>query len=91
MNTFFEIYDVELKTISPVFIGNGQEIRKFEYVHNKYKKELLMLDVPKMYSYLCESNKEKAFENYIQNPRIDLIEWMQMQRISEEKLEDWTR
>ena len=50
-----------------------------------------MLDVPKMYSYLCESNKEKAFENYIQNPRIDLIEWMQMQRISEEKLEDWTR
>ncbi len=91
MNTFFEIYDVELKTISPVFIGNGQEIRKFEYVHNKYKKELLMLDVPKMYSYLCESNKEKAFENYIQNPRIDLIEWMQMQRISEEKLDDWTR
>ena len=82
MNGYLKQYDVYLKTVGPVFIGNGKEIEKKEYVFFG-KDKVGILDIPRFYQVLIKRGKSQKFEEYLlNNGKEDLGTWLNKERIS---------
>ena len=50
MTSFLKKYNIELKTVGPVFIGSGKIINKKEAIFRK--ASVIIIDIEKMFNYL---------------------------------------
>lgn len=88
-----QTFDLILKTRSPIFIGCGKRVTKKEYIFDKNKNEVIILDEEKFFTYLAERNLADAYEGYIMegNSR-DMRDFLQnVCRISGTELESITK
>lgn len=50
MTSFLKKYNIELKTVGPVFIGSGKETNKKEAIFNN--DSVIIVDAKKMFKHL---------------------------------------
>ena len=81
----------EIKCIAPVHIDSGEELRTFEYLYNRDKLELCLLNESKWLAFLETRGLTEAFIKYVEidgagrSPR-NLLEWLTANRVTEADL-----
>ena len=91
MKDFLKVYDVTIKVCGPVFIGNGQEINKKEYIFLPRQHKVLIPKLSSMYDYLKKKRLDHEYERYMMKEnRMNLSEWIKQQGISEKDIMEWT-
>lgn len=91
MNQYLKCYQVILRTLSPVFIGNGKEIGKKEYIFLSQKK-VGIPDIQELYRQMDKLGKADAFEDYLLGRQnIDLTDWLKKQRIGIETVKPYIK
>lgn len=82
MKDYLKKYEVIIKTKGPVFVGDGKEIGKKEYVFLS-DKSVGVFDIEKLYAELKRRNRAAAFEKYmLENNRDNMNEWLAGQKIN---------
>lgn len=82
MSRMLRHYQVVIRTIGPVFIGNGKDIGKKEYVFLS-NQQVGIPDIQKLYSELKRRGKGEAFEEFLlYNRSGDLTDWLKRNDIS---------
>jgi CRISPR-associated protein Csm5 len=68
---------VTLETVGPVFIGNGKEYNKKEYI-SRGADSIAIVDPEKLYQVLKNCGKDQAFEDYLldSSDRRELGKWL---------------
>lgn len=59
---------ITLKTVSPVFVGSGDELKKTEYFLDRKAGKAYILDTFKFFRLMVNKNLEKSYEKFILNP-----------------------
>lgn len=86
-----KVYDIDLTTRGPVFVGNGNELKKNEYF-NVGRKKVVIPRLDMMYADLVKMNRQKSYENYmLRNNMLGLGQWLREERISDDYIEKWKR
>lgn len=86
MNNYLRSYQVVMHTVGPVFVGNGKEIGKKEYVFLNSKKVGIPY-IQALYNELTKRNKGKEFEEYLLGKdRISLTDWLNRNNIRIDEL-----
>lgn len=90
MNTL-KVYDIELITRGPVFVGNGNELKKNEYF-NIGRRKVVIPRLDLMYKDLVRMNRQRSYENYmLRNNRLGLGQWLREERISDDYIQKWKK
>lgn len=82
MRQFLHRHKIVLNTLGPVFIGDGRELVKREYVLNKRERKVTVIDQSKFFQYLTQIKKLESYEQYILRKSGSLQSWMYEERIS---------
>lgn len=85
MQQYLKTYRIKLRTQGPVFVGNGKELSKKEYLFLN-NGNIGIMDISKMYALMAKKNLLPAFEDFMVNDaRNDLRRWMQEKRIDKKE------
>lgn len=88
MSGYLKTFRVRLKTVGPVFVGNGKEITKKEYILQNQNKRAGIIDISRMYQLLKKKGLSAKFEDFLMNdPRSDLRHWLQDNQLSIREIE----
>lgn len=91
MKQYLQSYQIILRTVGPVFVGNGREISKKEYVFLQNGK-VGILNGDALYTAMAKRGKAGEFENYLlKNRRDDMTTWLRSQRIMIRELVPYVR
>ena len=90
MREFLQQYKIRLNTIGPVFVGNGKELIKKEYIFNQRTNRVKIIDQTKFFEYLMRENKVDSYERYILGKSDTLQDWMYKEQISDADLCSFT-
>ena len=82
MREFLHKYKIILNTLGPVFIGDGKELVKREYVLNKKTRRVTVINQAKFFQYLIRTKKMESYERYIMSKNGSLQSWMYEEKIS---------
>lgn len=92
MKDFLKVYKGTLTVRGPVFIGNGTEINKKEYIYVPENKKVLIPNLSKMYDYLKKNNLADSYERYmLYNNKNTLTEWIRQQGINKKDISSWIK
>ena len=63
----YDVYNATLKVISPIHIGDGYEITKKEFILDKDKNKILVLDIERLYGVFFKIGAvaKNEFENFL--------------------------
>ena len=61
MRQFLHRHKIVLNALGPVFIGDGRELVKREYVLNKRERKVTVIDQSKFFQYLTRTKKRAIF------------------------------
>lgn len=76
-NNLFDTFQIELKTITPVFIGSGKTYSKNEYIYIAEQNKILIPDIPKLFHEIIERNLVTEYQNFIETDQErDLGKWL---------------
>ena len=81
MASFLKKYNIELKTVGPVFIGSGKIINKKEAIFKK--ASVVIIDTQKMFKYLCDKRLLDKYQDYMLDDRMDLATFLKNNNIDE--------
>lgn len=85
-----ENYIVRIETLSPVFIGSGEVIKKSEYIQDKNNKKVYIMDTLKMFNSLRKRGLIEAYENFInQSKQANLSDFVKQKGISSNVYSEW--
>lgn len=87
MTSFLKKYNIELKTVGPVFIGSGKETNKKEAIFNN--DSVIIVDAKKMFKHLCDKKLIDKYQNYMLDDNIDLKSFFEKNKIRENIYRDW--
>ena len=87
MTSFLKKYNIELKTVGPVFIGSGKETNKKEAIFNN--DSVIIVDAKKMFKYLCDKELIDKYQKYMLDDNIDLKYFFEKNKIRENIYRDW--
>lgn len=88
MKSYLDVYDIYIEALGPVFIGNGKEITKNEYLYLGEKKKILIPDQARWFAYLSAKGKLEQYEHYLLNNQKDsLAVWCKKQKIELSEVE----
>lgn len=77
MNTYLKHYRMRIKTLSPVFIGDGTKIEKKEYIYDQRSNKIDVPDIFQLYQYLEKHRLAGEYADYVfQNDNRSLDVWM---------------
>jgi CRISPR-associated protein Csm5 len=62
---FLSSYIFRLTALSPVFVGSGSSIGKKEYILPPNGSRIVITNLPRMYKYLRDLGKARAFEDFL--------------------------
>ena len=83
MKSVLDVYDVELKVIGPVFIGNGKEIGKKEYVYSAWDSSVSIMDISKLCYLLNRKGMMNEYEKFmLSNSKDDIGTWFRKHGVS---------
>ena len=68
MDTYLHRGYIEFETLAPVFIGSGGDLNKKEYIYDRDKGEISIIDIEKMFDYFRKKNLSSVFEEYLLTP-----------------------
>lgn len=92
MNQYLKSYQVVMHTVGPVFVGNGKEIMKKEYVFLNHRRAVGIPDIQGLYSELARRKKETDFEEYLLGKgNMSLTDWLEKKNIRLESLEPFLK
>lgn len=88
MKNNLKTYDITLITKGPVFVGDGRQIQKKEYIYLS-NNAVGILEIEKLYAKMKKLGKAREFEDFIlNNNRDSLNEWLRGQRLSGSDIEE---
>lgn len=65
-------YNVVIKTLGPVHIGEGRTLKKHEYIYEYYKGVVHYVDGSKLVTYLKHKNLLNEYLDFIRKtPKVD--------------------
>lgn len=86
-----KVYDVELTTCGPLFIGSGSNISKKEYI-NVGRNKVVIPKLDKMYADLRAMGKHRAYEEFmLSSGRESLKQWLDKMSIQPSYIEKWKK
>lgn len=86
MNKYLKSYQVVISAVGPLFVGNGREIGKKEYVFIN-RSQIGVTDIQNLYHMLQKREKEAEFEDYMLNRgNFGLTDWLKRQNIRTEDI-----
>ena len=65
MEEFIKRYEVKIKALSPIHVGNGEKIGKKEYINLLWNHKVIIPDLVKMYADICKVGLEREYINYM--------------------------
>lgn len=72
-----EVYNLTLKTATPVFIGSGRTICKKEYCYDPVGKTMTFFNYDKFIDWIADSGLADKYEEFMMNPvRTNLYDFM---------------
>ena len=87
MASFLKKYNIELKTVGPVFIGSGKIINKKEAIF--LEDSVIIIDTQKMFKYLCDNMLLDKYKDYMLDDRMDLATFLQNNNIDKDVYSKW--
>lgn len=78
MSEYLKTYNLSLETISPLFIGDGNNLTNKEYIYLPDRKQVLVLDLGEMYKDILRKGKEltQFFTNFLSDSSDGLKKWL---------------
>lgn len=71
---------IRLKTLSPVFIGSGSELKKTEYFLDRAERKAYVLNTSRFFRFLIEHNLQDSYERFIMGgSKNSFNEWVKYQ------------
>lgn len=90
MRSPLKVYDIELTVKGPLFVGDGQELKKKEYIKLKGSNKVVIPKLDRMYADLCYMGKQREYEKYmLTDNEMRLGDWIQNQRIPDKYIDSW--
>ena len=87
MRQILKTYNLELKVQGPVFVGNGEEIQKKEYVFLNGRHALGVVDIEKLYQLARKKGLASDMERFmVRDTRTTLRQWSDSHRIKPDEL-----
>ena len=87
MKQILKTYNLELKVQGPVFVGNGEEIQKKEYVFLNGRHALGVVDIEKLYQLARKKGLASDMEQFmVRDTRTTLRQWSDSHRIKSDEL-----
>ncbi|WP_276980054.1 type III-A CRISPR-associated RAMP protein Csm5 [Johnsonella ignava] len=84
-----QVYNVHLKTLTPVYIGGGKRLEKNEYIYNSETGEIVIFDINKMLRFFIKKRLIKEYENYIMSKGKKLADLFRENNISDKNYNEW--
>ncbi len=84
---FLQVFDLELTTKSPLFVGNGAKIIKKNYLFNPRTSMVTVFDENKFFQMLIDHQLEDEYEQFIMGPMSNLYQFLTQTCCLREK--DW--
>ncbi|MEI0486518.1 type III-A CRISPR-associated RAMP protein Csm5 [Brachyspira intermedia] len=60
----FHEYKITVKTLTPVFVGSGEELNKTMHIYDNKTKKVLIVHKKKLYNFLKKYEDKKIFEKF---------------------------
>ncbi len=92
MESYLKKYKFVFNTVGPVFIGSGQKLQKKEYIFDKNKGRVKIIDVNKMLGFICkDKNLMRDYEKLMMSSdkNDDLQSFFDDHKISEKDYKNW--
>ena len=92
MESYLKKYKFVFNTVGPVFIGSGQKLQKKEYIFDKNKGRVKIIDVNKMLGFICkDKNLMRDYEKLMMSgdKKDDLQSFFNDHKISEKDYKNW--
>ena len=86
-----ERYKIRLKVAGPVCIGSGKQINKKDYIYNKAKDTVDVIDIDAMFMDVITMGKEKDFERFLLNKNETLEYWFKSNNITRQQYSKWIK
>lgn len=86
-----ERYKIRLKVTGPVCIGSGKQINKKDYIYNKAKDTVEVIDTDMMFMDVLQMGKEKDFERFLRNGKETLEDWFKSNNIVRTQYSKWIK
>ena len=83
MKDFLEHYKVKLTVRGPVFVGNGHEFSKKEYLFLSGQR-VGIVDIQKMYQLMGRKGRICQFEDFMLSSYADLGRWLDNERLKQD-------
>ena len=83
MKDFLEHYKVKLTVRGPVFVGNGHEFSKKEYLFLPGQR-VGIVDIQKMYQLMGRKGRIRQFEDFMLSSYADLGRWLDNERLKQD-------
>ena len=87
MKSALKVYDVELVTEAPVYIGSGRDIGKKEYVYSKKEQKIYVMDISKLCYLLQKKKLLSEYEKFVlSTSKDDIGSWLKKCGVSEDEI-----
>ena len=91
MRDYLESFQLVLEVEGPVFVGNGKEIGKKEYV-TLQRGKIGVVDVEKLYYVLKRKGLSSKYEEFLMMPKSsDLTKWLRDNRIQQSEMQQFVK
>ncbi|TYQ18239.1 UNVERIFIED_CONTAM: CRISPR-associated protein Csm5 [Acetivibrio alkalicellulosi] len=87
MKSHLKTMNLEIETLSPLYIGSGKSINKKEYIYIEKGHRVLILDNNKFFNFLVKKNLIPEYEKFMLREQKDLYKWLIELNIRKEELE----
>ena len=89
---YLKHYKMELRVLSPMFIGNGEKIGKKEYIYVPFQKKIFIPDLGKMYESFRKSGLEREYQEYVlKSNNQDFSWWLKEHGYRVEDYQKWAK
>jgi CRISPR-associated RAMP protein, csm5 family len=82
---------MKIRVIGPIHVGDGKQLKKTEFLYDKQRNRVFVLDSMKMYAYLEKVKLLDRFQDYVlgMGKNTNLFPFLQNQNIPRESWESW--
>lgn len=91
MREVMKTYRIRIKTMSPVFIGDGGKIGNREYIYLQRQHKIIVPALGAMFNAAVKAGKVKEFEAFMMGEKYPLGTWLRNQGFSDQDYEKWKK
>lgn len=84
--SYLEQHRLTIHTLSPVFIGSGICLTKKDYIFIPQTKQILFVDLHKLFTLLEKKNLSQAYESFVMGREKDLYGWLMSKRLTQDEV-----